>query len=75
MFIFVGAYVPLTMEGDIMVDGVLASCYPSTDHDMAHIAMAPMRWYPQIAEIIFGEYNGYSNYLDLAIEFAKWTYI
>ena len=29
----IGANVPLTKEGNIMVDGVLASCYPSADHD------------------------------------------
>ena len=25
-----GAYAPITMEGNIVVDGVLASCYAST---------------------------------------------
>ena len=38
---------PLTMEGNIIVDGVLASCYASFDHDLAHIAMAPMQWIPR----------------------------
>ena len=32
---------PLTEEGNIVVDGVLASCYASFDHDLAHIAMVP----------------------------------
>ena len=31
------------MEGNIIVDGVLASCYASVDHDLGHIAMVPMR--------------------------------
>ena len=31
----------MTMEGNIIVDGVLASCYVSPDHDLAHIAMTP----------------------------------
>ena len=39
-----------------MVDGVLASCYASfPDHDMAHFAMAPMRWFPELIHWIFGE--------------------
>ena len=46
---------PVTQEGNIMVDGVLASCYATVDHDLAHIAMAPMRRFPRIMEKIFGE--------------------
>ena len=38
-----GTYVPLTEEGNIVVDGVLASCYASFDHDLAHITMAPIQ--------------------------------
>ena len=30
---FLGVFVPVTMEGNIMVDGVLAFCYASADHD------------------------------------------
>ena len=42
------------MEGNIVVDGVLASCYADYDHNLSHIAMAPMRWLPKIMEWIFG---------------------
>ena len=42
------------MEGTIMVDGILASCYPGTGHDLAHLGMAPMRWFPSFMEPIFG---------------------
>ena len=45
-----GAYVPLVNEGNIVVDGVLASCYGSFNHDVAHIIMAPMRWFPGTME-------------------------
>ena len=39
-----------------MVDGVLASCYAhSPDHDLAHLVMAPLRWFPEILRCIFGE--------------------
>ena len=45
------------MEGNIVVDGMLASCYASVDHDLGHIAMAPLRWFPDIMEWIFGHDN------------------
>ena len=46
MLIFLsGAYVPLTEDGNIVVGGILASCYASFDHDLAHLAMVPMQWY------------------------------
>ena len=32
-----GAFTPVTMEGNIIVDGVLTSCYASASHDLAHI--------------------------------------
>ena len=57
---------PLTREGNIMVDGVLASCYASFDHELAHIVMAPMQWFPEIIEWIFGKDNGSSDYADIA---------
>ena len=47
---FPGAYVPLTFEGIIMVDGVLASCYPSVNHDLSQIGMTPMQWFPEVVE-------------------------
>ena len=62
---------PLTMEGNIVVDGVLASCYASHDHDLAHIAMTPMRWFPRLVEQIFGVDNGYSVYARIAGSFGK----
>ena len=56
--LFLGAYNPLTMEGKIIVDGVLASCYAFLpDHDMAHFGWTPMRWIPGIMQWIFGEDN------------------
>ena len=53
-----GAFTPVTVEGNVIVDGVLASCYASVDHDSAHIAMAPLRWFPEIMDCLFGEDNG-----------------
>ena len=42
------------MEGRIVVDGVLASCYASIDHDIGHIGMIPLRWFPNITQLLFG---------------------
>ena len=70
--LFTGAYVPLTTEGNIMVNGVLASCYPSADHDLAHFAMIPIQWFPGTIEWIFGEENGFQGYVTIIEEFGRW---
>ena len=62
------AFVPLTMEGNIVVDGVLASCYGSYNHDLAHIAMTPMRWFPAVLELILGG----KEFVDIAQDFGEW---
>ena len=63
---YLGAYVPLTMDGSIVVDGVLAFCYPSAHHDLAHITMTPIRWLPQIFEWIIGDDKGIQGYVKMA---------
>ena len=67
-----GTYVPLTQEGNIMVDGVLASCYASVNHDVGYLATAPLRWFPRMMEWMFGEYNGFSNFANIAHNLGKW---
>ena len=55
---------PLTSEGNIVVDGVLASCYASFNHDVSHFAMKPMMWFPGMMESIVGidtDAPGYVN--------------
>ena len=62
-----GAFTPVTMEGNIVVDGVLASCYAVVDHDLAHIGMTPMRWFPGMMNWIFGgskETPGYVSFVE-----------
>ena len=55
------------MNGNIVVDGVLASCYVFPDHDLAHIGLAPIRWFPQMIEWIFGgEENGFPAFVKVA---------
>ena len=61
------------MEGNIVVDGVLASCYPSAHHDLAHIAMTPIRWFPKISGWIFGDENGILGYVQMAEDFGLWA--
>ena len=56
------------MDGNIVVDGVLASCYASTDHDLAHLGMTPMHWFPDIVESMFSQDHGYVN---IAKEFGR----
>ena len=54
-----------------MVDKALASCYPSVDHDLAHIGMTPIRWFPEIIEWIFGDHNGSSVFVIISEELSK----
>ena len=60
------------MEGNIIVDGVLASCYASASHDLAHIGMTPIRWFPSVVEWILGEHDISSAYVNIAIAIAGW---
>ena len=55
-----------------MVDGILASCYASFDHDLAHITMAPIQWSPEIIEWIIGKEKGSLAYANIAKEFGRW---
>ena len=41
-----GYYSPMTKQGNIIVQNVLASCYASFDnHNLMHFAFAPFRWF------------------------------
>lgn len=61
------------MEGTIIVDGVLASCYVSCNHHLAHMAMAPIRWFPGVVEWIFGwdRTNGMPGYISIMEDLGK----
>ena len=43
-----GIWVPLTMEGTLLVDGLLASCYASFSHDLVDLAYAPVKMFPRM---------------------------
>ena len=61
------------MEGNIVVDGVLASCCPSVDHDLSHIGMTPMRWFPEMTSWIFGEDDGVQAITNIAENIGRWV--
>ena len=60
----------MTMAGNILVDGVLASCYAFPDHDVAHIGITPIRWFPQITRLIFGMEDGIHGYVNVLEHFG-----
>ena len=68
----VGAFVPITKEGNIMVNGVLASCYASFDHDLAHTMITPMQWFPEIIEWMFGDENGSIGFAEVTKQLGRW---
>ena len=61
-----GAYVPLVPEGKILVDGVLASCYAQSYHDVTHFTMAPMQKLSAMLEWILGDDAGFPVYVSSA---------
>ena len=66
------------MEGNVVVDGVLASCYAVYDHDIAHFAVTPIAWDPGLIEGIFNvdhESPDYAKLVDdvCALWFDTWA--
>ena len=61
------------MEGRILVDDILASCYASVHHDFAHIGMTPIWWFPDVIEWIVGEINGSVPYIKINEELGRWV--
>ena len=57
--IFLGAYVPLTKVGKIIVDGVLTSCYADFDHDVAHDTHPEIH---RLNEVDVWKWQGISNF-------------
>ncbi|XP_029002595.1 sonic hedgehog protein [Betta splendens] len=49
-----GSYAPVTVQGTVVVDRVLASCYAVIeDHDLAHWALAPVRVAHWLSSLLF----------------------
>ena len=55
-----------------MVDGVLASCYVFDDHDLAHLLMTPIRWFPKILPLLLGNNNGMHGFIGIAEDVGTW---
>ena len=43
-----GFWAPLTTEGTLLVDGLLASCYASFPHALSELAFAPVKMFPRM---------------------------
>ena len=56
------------MEGNIIVDTVLASCHAGSDHDLAHLTMEPMLRFSKVMEWIFGINTGFPVFVSIARE-------
>ena len=63
----------MTGEGNIVVDGVLASCYAITDHDRAHITMKPLLWFPRVMDLLLGEEKSTHAYMSILQHVCKIT--
>ena len=63
---FSGAYVPLTTNGMLMVNGVLVSCYADFHHDVAHLSVIPMKVMSLVLEWILGNDTGFPVYVSTA---------
>ena len=69
---FPGAFSPLTLEGTIVVDKVLASCFAIVYHDFGNLGATPILWFPRMIEWIFGEDKGSSIYANIGEVMGKW---
>ena len=69
--LFLGAYVPLTTNGKIIVDGVLASCFANSHHDVAYSVMIPIQKFSEVMDLIFGIEDGFPVFVSSARQLGK----
>ena len=72
MLTFSGAYAPLTLNGNSIVDEVLASCYASVLHDLGHFGMTPIKLLPDINDWILGHDEKFPAYITIFQECMEW---
>lgn len=76
----VGSYAPMTAQGTVVVDRVLASCYAVIeDHDLAHWALAPVRLAHWVSSLLFssqpqvsGQKDGVHWYSKILYQLGTW---
>ena len=51
-----------------MVDGVLASCYAGSHHDLAHLTMIPMQGFSEVIYWLFGDDTGFPIFVSTVKE-------
>uniref|UniRef100_A0A3Q3VVL2 Hedgehog protein n=1 Tax=Mola mola TaxID=94237 RepID=A0A3Q3VVL2_MOLML len=70
-----GSYAPVTAQGTVVVDQVLASCYAVIeDHDLAHLALAPVRLAHWLSSLLFGSQPAVSGQKDGVHWYSKMLY-
>lgn len=75
-----GSYAPVTVQGTVVVDQVLASCYAVIeDHDLAHWALAPVRLAHWVSSLLFssqpqvsGQKDGVHWYSKILYQLGTW---
>jgi len=69
-----GAYTPATLDGTIIVDGIVSSSYAVVDHNIAHSILAPLRWtYYLSPSLVKSQENGIHPYAHWFLEtFSSW---
>jgi len=69
-----GAYTPATLDGTIVVDGIVVSSYAVVDHNIAHAVLAPLRWTYSISpSFVSSQENGIHPYANWFFQtFSSW---
>jgi len=53
-----GAIAPATMDGTLLVDGIVTSSYAAVNHDISHAVLAPLRWVYRLSPSLIPQHNG-----------------
>ncbi|XP_029314153.1 sonic hedgehog protein [Cottoperca gobio] len=70
-----GSFAPVTVQGTVVVDQVLASCYAVIeDHDLAHWALAPVRLAHWVSSLLFSSQPQVSAQTDGVHWYSKILY-
>lgn len=70
-----GSFAPVTVQGTVVVDQILASCYAVIeDHDLAHWALAPVRLAHWVSSLLFSSESAASAQNDGVHWYSKILY-